>query len=715
MTARVLILIFLSALFLAVIPVPMDALPSATVDTPDLLFVKVLFDDIDNGEFFSIYNCARETIDLTNWSISDGEGQVVLLKGCVIKPSSELIIARSYASFVRQNGFAPDFSLLDDSNRSALVRVSGSFRLSNEGDELILRSPDLAVVDCISFGTKANVESVVGSWHGEPIPSAGRGCILIRQSGAGGYLDTDSKDDWIALRVYRPGQSSFEPLECEASVTALLLPEHSNVVLESLMSAEESVRICTYEFDSGTITGALIRLLEKDVDVEMLIEGSPVGGIKDRETELVDRLSQMGARISMMKSPQLGEAIRRYPYLHSKYMIIDNRISIVLSENFVTDVFDVELGRGNRGWGALIESPIVASYLAAIFKSDAYSGLPDVIAWSPKLYVQSDALLYNTDVRVPDRFVPPPPTAKCQLKIMPSPDTSDVTSGIEKILSLAERSISIELFYADLNWKTPMKGTIVNPMLTIILNKMKIMNELIVCLDGSWLSSEDGRNADVISLLSGYRNSSFSSFYVGSQNPGAPFSIIHNKGFVMDHRYSVISSINWAYDSACSNRELSIVIDDINIATFFEDNIRRDVFGDTSAPYLRPNFSFSDDGNGFILSIDPGSDDSGLRSVTFTTDSGRRSNWSIEFCPENHPAYVDIEAVDLWGNRAEFRIAIFPPSGNKYPLMQPDLRMVTFGLAVTGLSYAIVSSMIYWLRWRKMRRPGYRRPWEQLE
>ncbi|MEM4264462.1 MAG: phospholipase D-like domain-containing protein [Thermoplasmata archaeon] len=666
----------------------------------DLLFVRIQFDDIDDGEFFSICNVGRVAVDLANWSITDGEGDLIFQTGLEIMPMRELTIARSYSSYLRQNGQAPNCSILDNMGDSSLVRSYGSFRLANDGDELILRDARKNIVDCVSFGSKSNTGSLGAFWHGDSVPSPGRGCLLVRQRGENGYLDTDSKSDWIALRVYRPGQSSFYPLECDAEITALILPDHSNLILDFLRSANKRVRICAYEFRSWAMTHSLIGLMKAGVEVEILVEGSPVGGLKDESIKLLSLLHSQGARISVMKSPLADDAVRRYSYLHSKYMTIDDRVSIILSENFVSDIFDVELGRGNRGWGAVMKSSKVTSYLNSLYDSDACRGFSDIIPWSSVMALQSEDRNKAFENRLPTRFVPPPPSAKCLVRIMPFPDVTDVRTGIEKIISEARESLMVELFYADSNWKTSMKGTIVNPILSLILSKMRSFNEIVICLDGSWLSSESDRNTGVLDLLSRSANSNCSEHYFGHQNLSAPFSILHNKGFVMDHRYSVISSVNWGFESACSNRELSVVIDDRKIADFFEDCIMRDIFGDSNEPDLRPSFSLSANGESLILSVSPDSDDSGLKSLTLSTDDGRAFNWSAEMALGHLPRHVDIHAIDLWGNTADLRVTLFPSQGD-IGVFGLDLRIAISGVAIIGISYTLISSIRHWLKNRR--------------
>lgn len=697
--SRLLCYVLMASLLLG-ISLPTDARDEGQAPYTHPLFVKALFDDIDDGEFFTIFNPCQETIDISNWSISDGEGILHLANGIMLPPNSELTVARSYSSYLRQNKVPPDCSIIDNIEDPPFIRMSGSFRLSNNGDELVLRNSKGDIVDGIAFGDSSDISSMGNCWQGGYIPSPGRGSLITRQRNAEGYIDTNSKSDWLALRVYRPGQSDFSPLEANATVTPLILPEHSNMVLTSLRAAKTKVRICTYEFDSRVVTALLENLIEEGIKVEILIEGSPVGGLKGDSILLLDRLSNKGATIFEMRSPLSGDAVRRYPYLHSKYLVIDSDVSIILSENLVADVFDIELGHGNRGSGAIIVSEQVASYLDMVFRADAHSGFPDVICRDAESQESLNSSGNKLDSSFPKRLVSIPPSSACRVRLMPFPDVSDVISGIEKLISVTERSLLVEVFYADHDWKTPMMGMIINPILSLIKSKMGSLEEFIFCLDGSWLSSKNGCNADVIDALSSSRESRPEKFYLGFQNKSAPFSIVHNKGFVIDHRYSIISSVNWGFESACSNRELAVLIDDATIARFFENNIRRDVFGDSDPPRLLPRFSFSPEGDTISVSISPESDESGLRSVTITADGNRRSNWSMEISLDHPPRRIEIEAFDLWGNRADMSVVPFPTS-NELVIGQSFAGTLVSIFSSAGMAYAIISSFRLWLRMKK--------------
>lgn len=320
-----------------------------------LLIKRILFSDIMDGEFFSILNPTATMTSLLNWSISDGEGRLVFQKGFAISSGEEIVIARNATRFREQNGCSPDFSILPGDGRIETLVAKGSFRLANDGDELVLTDASGRAVDGVAFGPAGNSAVLGDAWHGSPVPSPGKCRIIERQEKNGIVADTDSASDWLSLKDDRPGQSDFQELAVRARVRALILPEHSNVILDRIDQATSSLLICSYEFDSVQILDAINRSMHKGVAVKMLLEGTPAGGISNQSRAVIAQLESEGAHILLMQSAAGNDVPRRYSYVHAKYIVIDDRISIVLSENLVANVFDIELGHGNRGWAAIID------------------------------------------------------------------------------------------------------------------------------------------------------------------------------------------------------------------------------------------------------------------------------------------------------------------------------------------------------------------------
>lgn len=625
---------------------------SADSSADRLIFWSVLFSDYAEGEFFSVLNPSESTLSLSNWSVTDGEGYVIFPSGATVAPNQVINVARDPQSFLGQNGHQPDYSIKDGPSFLGTLRSNGSFRLNNDGDELYMFDSNGDEVDAVLFGKVDTGGRESSNWTGERIPSPGRGRIIQRQSAS----DTDGKEDWLSFRERRAGQSSFPVHRSEAVVTPLLLPEHSNYVLKRLGEAQHDAFICSHEFDSEQLLGKLMQLVDRGVRVRMLIEGSPAGGLSENSKSMLFAIAQKGAIVDVMTRSEWS--LRRYPCLHAKYIVIDHETSIVMSENLVGPVFDSELGFGNRGWGAIIESPSFSSRLIEIFKEDSSSAYGDTANILSGFFIPTQNCTLTVDAP-PIRAVPTPQSRKCQVSLHTFPDCAKGQPVLYDLIQGSDVSIACQVFYADLYWDTWAYGEILSPIISSLEDAVSRYDQFVLCMDSSWFSEIDGRNAKVIQYLLERADAPENAF-MGYPGSNAPFEVLHNKGLIVDHRYSWVSSANWNCASFCSNREIGILIDDLDIAQFFEGKISLDIFGDDNPPEMLVDLSLSRDRTDWILRMSNESDESGLSSVVFfTADTGPRE-WELRIGVDEEAYDVEILAWDLYGNCAEYSFTLFP-------------------------------------------------------
>jgi cardiolipin synthase len=649
----------------------------------------ILFDDTRDGEFFSIFNPGAGDISVGNWSLSDGEGSLILPISCHIAPNRMLTIARNATRFHEQNNRIPDLSIMPSSLQPSKPTVRGSFRLANDGDELVLMDCSGGTIDAVAFGTSARTADLGTHWHGPPIPSPGRSRILVRQSN----IDTDSASDWLALRDYRPGQSNFDPVADRSPVTVLVLPEHSNLIIDAIGSARLSVLICSYEFDSLLVSSTIIGLLGKGVSVKILLEGCPAGGISNRSKALLPILEDAGAKISFAQPSSEKDLPRRYSYVHAKYIVIDGRTSIVLSENLVSNVFDAELGHGNRGWAAILDSLSIASALTELFEFDADPRFPDVHSGTDAISSRMMDINLSAATR-PHRVVGQEPiSATCESELFIFPDCTGAGTAIDGLITEAKDSIYAEIFYADAVWKTPMLGEVTSPILGASAALVGRSMGSYICFDNNSLfSGTENRNIRAIDMLSAVVKRNDAKTLIGFPPGRAPFDILHNKGMVLDHRLSWISSVNWNYESVCANREIGLLIDDGSVAGFFERNVKLDMLGEEDPPVISPELKLSEDGSKWSVYMSGSSDDSGLKSVTFTSSDGSRSRWTYNLNLSDRDIRLDVKIIDLWGNEASGRILIFP-TGSSLTGWQP-VAFLSSGMTLSMISFAGIGAIL---------------------
>jgi phosphatidylserine/phosphatidylglycerophosphate/cardiolipin synthase-like enzyme len=629
----------------------------AANDEHHLLLSKILFNDISDGEFLSLINPSNQEISLGNWTISDGEGSIILPPGLELVAGGEVVIARNASRYLGQNGVSPDLSLLPNDLGIRRITTKGSFRLANDGDELLVADASGNAIDAAAFGSAANTVWLGDQWRGPPIPNPGRSRILVRQTEAGVYLDSDRSSDWLEIRDRRPGQSSFASLKTDAEVTCLLLPEHSDHILEKIENAKESITLCTYEFDSWQVFSALNRSMNRGVSVRLLLEGSPAGGISNRSIWIINSLVDNGAEVYLTQ-PAGKDSIRRYSYVHAKYAVIDDAVSIVLSENLVYNVFDTELGRGNRGWAAIADSRGISMRLLSIFESDTNEHNADIRRIISPLPGESSS---GFKTAAPHRIVGTNPvTSVCGAELFAFPDSTGRTTAMQDLMKSTRSSISLQLFYVDAKWSTPLYGDIESPLVDGMVSMGRRADQFRLCLDNNSLFSDSGaRNRDALARVVSDVLPRCPDAEAGFAPGGAPFDIVHNKGMVLDHKLSWVSSVNWNYESPCANREIALLIDDESIAQFYESCIIKDLQGESDPPVIQPLLELSDDRTAWELTIVDSSDASGIRWVTLV-ESGEKHNWSMNIPYGSHDVGVRIYATDVWNNSAACDLILFP-------------------------------------------------------
>jgi cardiolipin synthase len=134
------------------------------------LISEVLYDPFgdDDAEFFELVNPTSLPINISNYSLGDAavadplgfEDVRRFPAGTIILPNDVLVIATSATAFFTKFGYNPDFEVLStDPTVPDLIDdptwgdPEAFIRLSNSGDELILRNSNDVVVDVLVYGT----------------------------------------------------------------------------------------------------------------------------------------------------------------------------------------------------------------------------------------------------------------------------------------------------------------------------------------------------------------------------------------------------------------------------------------------------------------------------------------------------------------------------------------------------------------------------------
>ena len=223
-------------------PTPTVTVTPTTTITPTpppvapLLISEVCYDgtipDTEGDEFMELFNPTGDVVDLSLYKVGDeetkgkGEGMYQFPPGTTIGPQSLVIIAKNAAQFQARFGFYPDFeALVSGADYTDTLTVpnmekytawaTGSWALSNSGDEMVLLGPADEIVDAIAY--KSGDYAVVGV-TGDISAPAPRSLQRV------GTDDSDDMNADFAIAEPNPGSLTDLPPPPPSSLAPAPLP-----------------------------------------------------------------------------------------------------------------------------------------------------------------------------------------------------------------------------------------------------------------------------------------------------------------------------------------------------------------------------------------------------------------------------------------------------------------------------------------------------------
>lgn len=402
---RVLYLGFVVGLAAAVITIwtTLLARPAAAQEGdnagPIVVIDAVLFDGYsldDADEAVRLINIGSRPEPLQGWSFSDGGStKSEIASDLVLMPGQGVWVARNRIAFRDSFGEEADYQP---------ERWPG---FANTGDEVVLSDRSGRQVDVLVY---LDGDTSRSGWLGAAVvpyqvPGVfpGEGQILYRRrepTTGQPIADTDSAADWAQMtadvihgrKVQYPGwrlDDYFFPLEITATATLTIAVAPDNayeVVVEAIEQAKASIKLASLTLEHNGIGLALSAAAERGVQVELLLEGAPPGGLADQERYICQVIESAGGSCWFMISDEVRRIHNRYRYMHAKYMVIDDRVSVISSENFSPNSMpddDKNDGTwGRRGVVILTDEPAIAAHLAQIFADDLDAKHGDILRWS---------------------------------------------------------------------------------------------------------------------------------------------------------------------------------------------------------------------------------------------------------------------------------------------------------------------------------------------
>lgn len=473
-------------------------------------------------ESVTLRNPTRRPVDLAGVCLA-AAGRACFLSG-TLDPGARVTVARDAVAWRNATGHAAV-------DLDALWVAPGGFGLPDEGGAVRLRH--LArPVDALELA--------------EPPPFPGE----VREAG------------WApGERRVRVGQSRLDPVELTVNGTAwpALAPQGSYAVMrEVLRGAERSVRGSVYLLTSASIARDLADALDRGVQVELLVDGSPVGGVPEEEARILEGLVERGAEVHVLRS---GEGFRRrYDALHAKTLVVDGEVVVVGSENWATSSHPPGGVRGNRGWVLAVEDRRLARAVERVLRLDGNASRPDV---HPVQGVGGGSLPPRPLARAPPS-VEPVALRNASVRVVVAPDTA--LPAVMELLEGAERSVAVELLSLDASWRGGW-----GPLVTGLVDAAHRGVHVRVLLDGTYTDPATGapRNAPARDLLRDVARRGDLPLEARILE-GDAFLKVHSKGLVVDGERVLVGSMNWGPAGFLRNREMGLVVEDPHVAGVYQ-------------------------------------------------------------------------------------------------------------------------------------------------
>lgn len=465
--------------------------------------------------------------------VSDGEGGFRFPASCRI--SGDITVARNGPAFAETHGYPPDYEWYDYSPAIPDVIRSGTLQLANKADQLLLYD------------------------HGRLVQEVAWPRDVAARQGQVHYLEDGRWDP----RVLMIGQSRFSTAVFHGVDGVVFVSPDCSLAIyeESVLAARHELMVNVYEFSSTRMVQLLSDARGRGVEVNVLLEGGPVGGISSEEKGAITSLQAAGIPVLMMASG--NEAHPPYRFNHAKYLVIDRSQVFITSENFKSHGFP-EAGRsGNRGWGVVLEDAGLARYFATVYTHDATGGWCSEPSFPGGDEEYTGAGSYQLEFS-PYRF-----SGATVIPVL-SPDTSYL---ISELIRNASESVDIEQAYIT----NTSDGTF-NPYLRESIDAARRGVRVRIVLDSYYYNVDGPEDNDemvrILNVLAAREKIPLEARCADLS--GNNLVKIHNKGVVVDKRWALVSSINWNDNSPTFNREAGVIIDHPGVAghltRVFEDD-----------------------------------------------------------------------------------------------------------------------------------------------
>lgn len=345
----------------------------------------------------------------------------------------------------------------------------------------------------------------------------------------------------------------------------------TNQLRDHLRQAKQTLTVGMYDFNADYLANALIeQVLAEGVQFTLTLDD----GLKSEEKKICDKLRQKMPHNYTGWMVQCRYTTRFPTAYHIKVSVADHEHMWLSSGNWTTrsqpDIDPTNkpehvggmFTKGNREWHICISDEALAKEFEKYLLYDAAKseeeGTALAVAPAATRPVWPDAP-YVVVTEQEDAALAPPkvfpaielPVEQRTIPVRPVLSPDNYVPKMRELISSAKKSLYMQMPY--ISWSTAPEDEDFRELILLIADKSNELEDVRIILGTSDaqvkipMLVEQGMRADCI------------------RTQGS----LHNKGFIVDGKWVLVSSHNWSSDGVLRNRDAGVIIEDREVTGFY--------------------------------------------------------------------------------------------------------------------------------------------------
>lgn len=338
---------------------------------------------------------------------------------------------------------------------------------------------------------------------------------------------------------------TVEPFYSYTDAVLFTSPDSSyHTLFEFLNQTRSELLVASYQFNCQYISERIAELAVDGIEVTVLVDGEPVGGLSGSTLSSLTRIQRAGGSVNVISS---------FVHFHGKYIVRDGTHLLMTSENFGQNGFSMEPSYGNRGWGIVVNCTSLAGHYRDLYMHDL--GYSEPITPDVNLEPYEPETGYYHP-----RFNSKTVHGLFRITPVQAPETSHM---LLDMIRDAEHTIYVQQYYIR-DW-----GNEQNPIVVELKEAAHRGVRVSIQMDSTWFNrNQNGKMADSINRYAQEHDLDMEARLMEYRQG---FQSVHNKGMIVDSSRVLISSINWNENSYSNNRETALIVENREVGEYFSN------------------------------------------------------------------------------------------------------------------------------------------------